>query len=325
VSRPGGGLRRLRRSVRRRWKYRPGAIPWLLSLLARGLLAVVARLPEPWVMPLADRCARLAWWSARRRRLGRANVEQALPGIDPRRRDRMVRESCGHLGRRAAEAVVLARRPDRRALYEARVAFEPGAREQLEALRGSASILVTPHLGSVEGLVLGLLTLGLRPTVPMRFPRNYYLDRQLHHARSRWGLELVPRQGAVRHLLRAIRDGRPALLAADQNAHHRPIFVPWFGRPAASERTPAVLALRSGAPLVVCWGWRKPGIEGWRIGCELVRPEAAPVEPEDELVHEWTARLHNSLEQVILRFPEQYLWVHDRYRTRPPAEASPPA
>ncbi len=315
MSRRAGPWRRLRR----RWKQRPGPVPWLLSLLPRALLSLLGLLPARLALGAGDLAGRLIWLSPRRQRLGRRHLARALPGLRPPEPERILRRSCGHLGRAAVEALVLSRWPI--PALAAHLRWEEGAREGMARIAAGPAVVVLGHLGCVEVVPATLLLLGARPVIPMRFPSNYYLGRRLHRQRCRSGVEVVDRHGAVRRLLQALREGRPVALVADQNAHHKPLFVPWFGHPAASERAPVALALRTGAPLWVAWSVRTGRGPGWRVGCTPVRPAAAPGAVTEEALRHWTGKVHTALEEAVLRYPEQYLWIHDRYRTRPAGEA----
>ncbi len=318
VTPPDGRLRSWRKRVRRRWKHKPGAVPWLLWQPQRALLFLVGLLPVRAQLACADRLARVAWWSPRRRRTGRLQIAQALPHLAPGQRDRILRASCGHLGRAAIEVMSVAQRFGPR-LAE-RVVFEPGARATLDALRGRPLIAVQPHLGSVDLGGAGLAIAGLHPAFPMRLPTNWYLAQRMIRAREGYGVKLLPRQGALRGLLAHLKSGGCAVLATDQNAHHAPIFVDWFGKAAATERAAAALALRAGTPVLVFWCIREREPGRWRIGCALVRAAAAPALADDDAVRDLTLRMHREMERAILRCPEQYLWIHDRYRTRPAGE-----
>ncbi len=310
-------IRDWRRSVSARWKYRPGAWPWLMSLPARGAMLVVRLLPARPALAFAAGLARLAWWDSRRRRVGRFHLDQAMPGLDPRERDRILKDSIGHLGRTVAETLVVLQRL-RGTDLEANFEFEPGARELLQSVREQSAVLVQAHLGGFEAFGPAAASIGLRPGFPMRMPNNYYVGRKLVAARAGWGTELFPRRGAVRHMLRHMKGGGAVILTTDQNARLAPIFVPWFGYPAATERAAAALALRAGAPLLVCWCLRQHNRLGhFSVGCQLIHAHGPAVPASDDAVYQLTLRMHQALETVIRRHPRQYLWVHDRYRTRP--------
>ncbi len=317
---PPGRLRAWRKRLRRRWKHQPGVVPWIHWQPQHALIFLLGLLPLRAQLALAAALGRLAWLSARRRRVGRAQIAQAMPSVPPAERERLLRLSCGHLGRSAAEVLVAGRRLGEGLAQ--RVHFEDGARELLASLSGRALIAVEPHLGSVDMGGAALALAGMRPAFPMRLPSNYYAARTLEARRRGYGVTLIERHGAVRALLGHLKAGGTAVLATDQNAHHAPIFVDWFGRPAVAERAAAALALKTGAPVLVFWCPRSEEPGRWRFGCALVRAAAAPAAADDDAVRELTLRMHQEMERAILRWPEQYLWIHDRYRTRPADEAA---
>lgn len=315
---PPRGFRALRQRLLGRWKRRPGVVPWLLYAPQGAAIFLIGCLPARWALALGAGLGRLAWLIPRRRRAGREQLGRALPGLAPRERDRLLRRSCGHLGRAGVEIVLASRRLGARAAE--RVEFEPGARELLERLRGRPLVAVLPHLGSVDLAGAALARAGMRPAFPMRTPSNFYTARWLERARAGHDVAVIPRHGAVRRLLQQLASGGTAVLATDQSAHHAPVFVRWFGRLAATERAAAALALRIGAPVLVFWCTRRAEPLRWDFGCELVREGEPPARASDQDVIALTEKVHRALERAILRRPEQYLWIHDRYRVRPEGE-----
>lgn len=309
----------LRRRLRRRWKNRPGAVPWLLALPQRALFRLLGLLPFRLALALGDRAGRLIWLSPRRRTLGRRHLRQALPVRSEEERDALLKRSCGHLGRSAVEAIAIWPRADAE-FMRAHLEVEPAALELLERYRGRGAIFIQPHLGSIEMTSTVLTLHGLEPGTPMRLPRNHYLAQDLLRARNRGGAEVLGREGALKRMLVRLREGKTLVLTFDQNAHRKPIFVPWFGRLAATERTPAALALKTGAPVLVSWTARAAGARPWVFRCALLRDAGPPKPAGDKELVAMTAAFHRALQEVILRHPGQYLWIHDRYRTRPEGE-----
>lgn len=312
------GIRRWRKALRRRWKHQPGWWPWLLSLPPRGVLCVLRSMPPETAVRLAEALGRQMWRIPRRRRVGEAHLAQAFPEWTARERSRIGRISCGQMTRGIAELIVYEPRwkPEK---YESATCYEEGTRELLRGRVGKGTVFVHGHFGSMEALAGLLGVLGLRPLTVGRMPINYYLGRMLAEVRSGWGVDVVERRGALRKMLTRIRDGGSALVPMDINARQAPIFVPWFGRLAATEPSAAWLALQTGKPLIVCWGVRLDDPQKGGVGATLVRPEQEPVTPDDASLVDVTASIHRALEAAIRRFPEQYFWIHDRYRTRPPS------
>lgn len=315
---PPSGLRALRQRIFGRWKRKPGLVPWLLWLPTAALIGLIRILPARAAHGVGAALGRLAWLIPRRRRAGRAQIACALPALPPRERDRILRRSCAHLGRAGVDIVLASSRLGPR-LAE-RIRWAPGAQERLAALRGKPVVAVLPHLGSVDVAGAVLAHAGLRPAFPMRLPSNYYTARWLARTRDGHDVLVIPRHGAVRRLLKQLASGGCAVLATDQSAHHAPVFVSWFGRLAATERAAAALALRTGASVLVFWCTRAEQPLYWDFDCELVRAAAAPAAAADPDVIALTERMHRTMERAILRCPEQYLWIHDRYRVRPAGE-----
>jgi Kdo2-lipid IVA lauroyltransferase/acyltransferase len=311
-----GRIRNLRRAIRRTWKQKPGVWPWIMSLPTRGTLFLLSLLPSRMALGLADALGRLAWLSARRRRCGREQLGRAMPQLSAPQRDRILRQSCGHLGRSAVETMVVLQR-FRDTGLEHQFEFEAGTTEQLSAVAGKSAVLVQAHLGAFEAFGAAAASLGLNPGFTMRSPTNYYVGKRLVDSRAGWGIELFPRHGAVRRMLSHMKKGGAVILATDQNAHHSPVFVPWFGHLAATEKAAAAIALRTGAPVLVCWCVRTGVVGRYRVGCTTLRGAAEGRRASDDDILELTHQMHQALEPVIRQYPEQYLWVHDRYRTRP--------
>lgn len=240
----------------------------------------------------------------------------ALPELSDPQRDQLLKESCGHLGRTVAETMIMLQR-DRKTGLEDYFEWEDGALEQLHAVREKGAVIVQAHLGAFEIFGAAAVQAEVRPAFTMRMPTNYYVGQQLLKSRQGWGIELIPRQGAVRRMLTHMKGGGAVILATDQNAQRAPIFVPWFGKLAATERAAAAIALRTGAPVLVGWCLRTERFGKYKVGVTTLRESCAKQQASDEAVMELTAQMHQELEAVIRRNPKQYLWIHDRYRTRP--------
>lgn len=127
-------------------------------------------------------------------------------------------------------------------------------------------------------------------------------------------MTVVRRGGATREALRSLRRGRVVALVADQDARRSGVFVPFFGRPASTHRGPAVLALRSGAPVFMGTAVRRADGSYRTTIREIPVPEGAEL---DERADRLTAELASALEAAVREEPGQYLWHHRRWKTRP--------
>lgn len=273
-------------------------------------------MPEWLALSMADGLGRLALLWARRRRVGEDHLAQALPDMSAADRRRMLRRSCGQFARSAVESLVLRPRWGT-ARFLDRIEASPELVRSVDSLKGEPVIMVTGHLGAFEFCASWLHTQGFAIGVPAKEPHNWYVARSLARARARAGFETVPRRGALASMLRRLKAKQMAAFAVDQNQHRRPAFVPWFGRLAATERAPASIALRTGAAVLFLTCVRRAGGR-YSLDGQILRPVGDPqTKATPEQLDALLLSINRALEAAILQNPEQYLWIHDRYRTRP--------
>ncbi len=187
-----------------------------------------------------------------------------------------------------------------------------------EHLPDGAFLGVTAHLGSWEVAAISYAAIGRETHVVVQSFKNPLQQRFITENRRRTGLYLHPRRGGIRGLMKALSRGCVGLQAVDQNQRRRGVFVPFFGKLASTERSAATLALRKGYPIMTgtC---RRVG-SGFRFKLfidELIYPEATGDLEED--VKRLACKINERLEKHILAAPDQYLWIHNRYRSRPSA------
>jgi KDO2-lipid IV(A) lauroyltransferase len=256
----------------------------------------------------------------RHRAIARANLRERYRGADgsplPQAEVRRIaRDSFRHLVMCAVEVLHLPREARRRGM---RGIVEISGREHVDAAvaRGRGVILATAHLGNWE--VMGALCgdLGVTFTTVYRPLDNPLLDRWIRSTRAAVGQSMVPKKGALRPLLRALRDGGMVVLLVDQDARGHGVFAPFFGAPASTIPTPAELALRTGATIVTAASVRTG--PGFRYA-SWVDP---PVEVRDTGDHaadvvRVTTEINARIETAIRRAPEQWLWSHRRWKTQP--------
>jgi KDO2-lipid IV(A) lauroyltransferase len=153
--------------------------------------------------------------------------------------------------------------------------------------------------------------------------RNPLLQRWILGNRQRGGLHIHPRRGGVRDLARALAAGGVGLQAVDQNQRLRGVFAPFFGEIASCERAAASLALRNGYPIVVGVALRKG--HGFRFEFVALEPFVLRRTGDKQAdLHAAVVRINQAIERLVRLAPEQYLWIHDRYRTKAPATAPGP-
>lgn len=294
--------------------------------VARALLFGLAWLPEFVVYPALDALGRLYLrCSKKRRKIAVANLALAFEG---KRSEAelfaLARRACGAsfmvLGD-VARIERMIRSGKHRDRVDDRAFLDQLERRRAELGLVSAPIFCTPHLGSweVAGFQLGLHFDGA--VVIARPLGNPYLQAWLVRCRSQLGVSIVPRRGGVRSLVAALRANCAIGLLPDQNQRTRGIFVEVFGKLASCDRSPARLAQMSAASIVAMACYRV----GRRYRFRLELGDIFGVEAGTKDLAVPTRRLQASIEELILRAPEQYFWVHDRYRTRPSQQPDAPS
>jgi Kdo2-lipid IVA lauroyltransferase/acyltransferase len=192
-------------------------------------------------------------------------------------------------------------------------------REHLtEALARSpgGALVVTAHLGNWELLGLGSRLTGLAFATVVRPLDIRLLDRLAQRLRAAAGVQHIDKRHAARTILDALRDGRVVGVLLDQNAtRSEGVFVPFFGRLASTSRGLALLSLRAGVPILPVFIHREPdGRHRILIETAIAPPNSGSLETA---VVELTAECTRRIEAAIRRAPDQWFWLHRRWRTRP--------
>jgi len=195
--------------------------------------------------------------------------------------------------------------------------------ENLEAARarGKGVFFLSAHLGTWE---LGAVRTGLlgEPIASVFRPLdNPYLERELARRRTRFGNELIAKKQAAREILKRLRAGRSVAIMIDQNVvPDEAVFVPFFGRLAATSPSVALIQLKTDAAVVPTFAFPE-GSGRYRL--EFDRPILSSDYAggtRDERVVAGTALFMAVTERAVRRDPSAWLWLHNRWRTRPPAE-----
>ncbi|HEX9160393.1 MAG TPA: lysophospholipid acyltransferase family protein [Thermoanaerobaculia bacterium] len=253
----------------------------------------------------------LAWFVARRdRRKAIANMTIAFPDWADSQRLRVAGDMFRHLGTSLFEIVWLPNLDEKR--RAATTAFE-GLDRVLEYVRSGRSVVAfTGHCGNWEWLAY---TIGMVApvTVLQRERTESGLNQFITDLRAHAGIETIDRgsTAAGRELIRAMR--RPGFVAflIDQSIRAESAKVPFFGEPALTPIGPATLAIRTGAVAVAVF------IERRADGTHRVHFEEPVETKRDDDPIALTTKMTRAIEEQIRRVPEQWVWMHDRWRDRP--------
>lgn len=293
------------------------AVPPIDRIL-RALSAAISRLPPGAGRWMGRRLGDLGYvLTPRRRRIALTNLAWAFPGVPPAARRRLCRHSYQHFGLMLVELAALLERPVEETLARIRI---DGLEHVRSAMHQHGRVLIlTAHLGNWELLPVACHLAAYRLSVVLRPLDAPWLDRLATRLRERSGVELIDKRAALRPVLRALGAGGMVGILLDQNAARREgVFVPFFGRAASTSRSVAVLALRTGTPIVPAFMRREDG-GTHRVVVEPALPWPPPGDLETAIVA-LTGRCTEAIEAAIRETPSQWLWMHDRWRTRPPSD-----
>jgi len=249
-----------------------------------------------------------------RRRLVEVHLRQAFPESDGSWIARIAARSYAHLGR---EAMAMLRLSDlSREVLLARSQLDGLPELEAALAQGNGVAIVAGHFGNWEIGAAILAAHGVPIDIVAQRQHNPLFDRAIIAARHRLGVGVIERSQATRLALRSLRRGRAVAFGADQNAGRTGVFVPFFGRLASTHRGAAVMALRTGAPVFLAIPLRAGS--GYHMRVEEVEVDRHG--DAEDAVTRMTTAFTTRLESAVRACPEQYLWHHRRWKTRPPEE-----
>lgn len=283
------------------------------AALARGLVAALQYSPQPVADALGSGCGRLLDVLVRRlRQTAYRNLEFAYPEHDGEWRRRTVDGVYRSIGRLL---VVLARFPSiDRGNVAQWIRYEGFEHYERAKADGRGVLFATAHLGNWELSAFAHALLTEKMSIVVRPLDNPLVDELVETRRGLSGNTLLSKRDFARSILHALRDNEPVGILVDQNsAGDNAAFVPFFGKRACTNLTFAKLAARSGAAVI-------PGFAVWNSEERRYVLKFYPAVPVSGDAVEDTARIQAAVEKAIREYPDQWLWIHRRWKTRPPGE-----
>ena len=237
------------------------------------------------------------------------NLNSAFPDLGSRERDTLARRCFQHLGASLFEIAWLARLDPRLFASTTRIEGLEHLRSAAEAGRGA--VLFTGHCGNWEWMAASIALAGFSMKVIARELYDSRINDYIVDTRAKFGVETIRRgtTGAAREILSTLRSGAILGVLIDQSLRAENAMIPFFGIPAPTPIGPAQIAIRAGSMAIAGF------IE--RRGAQQVvtfQPPIATQRGDDPvaLTREMTGRI----EEQIRRVPEQWVWMHDRWRER---------
>ena len=284
-----------------------------LARMAAGMLWCVTRLPYGGQLLIGRGLGRLIRRLARERRnIARTNLALCFPERSGSEREQLLDDHFDSLGIALIETALAWWGSSRRLKGLLTI---NGLGHLEDALRqGRGAILLSAHFTTLE---IGgrLLALHAPFHVLYRSHKNPVIEDLQRRARRRHFEKAIPRDD-LRALLASLKQNRPVWYAPDQDfGRANSLFVPFFGIPAATLTATSRLARLSGAPVVPFFPRRLPHAGGYELS---LLPALEDFPGKD--VEQDTRRIMALIEERVRQQPEQYLWVHRRFKTRPPGE-----
>lgn len=307
-----------RRAQKSKYLGTMGALRRFFSQLAVALLWSLHFLPPSILAVLGRGLGQVLYYVARRRKnIATTNLAWCFPELPIDQRKALCRDSFRVLGQSMLDRSLLWWGKKEALLKLIKVVGDEKIRALIEAQQ--PFILLTPHF---YGLDAAAVALACRfSAVSIYAPqKNPVFDRLFYRGRKRFGdTLLLTRQESVRTTIKAMKEGRLFYYLPDLNHHRRDsIFVPFFGVPTATITGLSRLARAAGAVVLTCV--TRTNTDGHGYVVEIGDPWS------DFPTHDAradTIRMNAWLEETIRTMPEQYYWVHRRFKTRPDGEACP--
>ena len=288
-------------------------------LAARAAIGVMRVLPNWMVRSIGSALGLLVYVvDVPHRRIANQNLAVAFPGRSARERRRIARGAFKHFGRLLFELLKFSTLTNAQIME--RVEFEGAERTRAAYALGKGVLFITGHFGSWELHSLAH-ALEFEPIgVLARALDNPLLNDLLERIRERTGNSVIYRRGTVRRVMRALEARHGVAILIDQHIMSRDaIYVEFFSRPAATTSLVAALALRTGAPIVPVFALPLPA---GRYKLIYEHPVEPPPADAPDAIHDFTQRCTDVLEMYVRRNPEQWLWMHRRWRELPQIENS---
>jgi KDO2-lipid IV(A) lauroyltransferase len=293
-------------------------IDWGVYLIVRAVVALVQALP----LRIALQIGRLIGWigftfDKRHREVARDNLRHAFPELasDPAAIDRLVRGCFRHFGTMIVEIACIPRKLHVHNWRSYATHYQLGLGIQ-HMIDGRPLLLVTAHYGNWEiaGYIVGLV--GFKSYAIARVLDNRYIEDFLKTFRQKTGQTILAKKGDFDQITGVLATNRIIATLGDQDAGPRGLFVNFFNRPASTHKAVSLLALEYDVPMAVVGTPRIASPMKFALEVETVLyPNDYRDQPD--AVRRMTQDFTSALERIIRRHPEQYFWLHRRWKHQP--------
>ncbi len=302
-------------------KPRKPGLDWLVAMLVRFTVCLLQAMPASLANGSAELLAKVAYrFDKRHRRVAAENLGFAFPEKSPAEIDALVRGCYRHCGLLLIEIVLLPRKLQVEN-WRSYAALIRGDLILDGLLTDRPLLIVTAHFGNWELAGFALGRLGFKTYAIARVLDNPHLESFSKKFRQATGQTIIAKKDDFDRLAAVMQAGGKVATLGDQDAGPRGVFVEFLGRPASAHKAVALMAMQFDAKMIVIGVPRiaenaRRGLGRYEIVCEdsidprdyLTRPDA---------VKAITQRYHDALARLIRAHPEQYFWLHRRWKSQP--------
>jgi len=279
-------------------------------------LSVINLIPLKWRISLFEGLSGLIYaLDDRHRRIALRGLTLAFPEKDLKERNAIARSAFRNLARVAAEFFSLPCLNEKN--FTRYITFEGLENFQKAYEKEKGILILTAHFGNWEWMAALFPLQSHHPVhVVVRPLDSRFLDSMVEQLRMRTGNQAIPKQKAMGQILRLLKAGEIVGILLDQNmAWQEGVFVDFFGEKACTNTGMALLALKTGTPVLPAFNIRQKDGR-YRV---VIEPEIPLVRTGDKErdVMENTQRFTQIIERYVRNYPDQWLWLHQRWKTRP--------
>jgi KDO2-lipid IV(A) lauroyltransferase len=294
-----------------RWRRFP-PLQIILYLVLRVILMVIDMFPYEMAPKIGRFLGRLVRFLDRKHsRIAVKNLEKSRGVCQPDEIPEFIDRVYEHIGLGFVEMLMIPRLMERHQVAKfAKLERFDVVPEVLSIGRGL--IVVIGHLGNWELAGLAVTLSGIPLHSLARPIENPWIDALLNKFRTQTGQKIISKYHALGSMIRVLQKNEILIIQVDQDARHSGVYVDFFGRPASTHRSPAVLSLKYGTPIIVANIYR----EGRLHHCVLsdpILPDAFKNHPDP--VKSLTQAYTRMFEEFVQAHPDQWFWVHDRWKT----------
>ncbi len=246
-----------------------------------------------------------------RRTVAHTNLRIAFPEKSQQEIKKICRNTYRNFGMTFLEYLCLSSMPQEK--LGNLVKFSPPRLLHDLMAQNKGCIGVTAHFSSFELMGVSFAHAGIPVDIVVKAMKNPYVEKLVDSMRSKTKIGVIKVKDGFGMVSKSIAQKKVVGLVADQNAGSKGIFVPFFGVESSTPAGPAILAVRSNAPMFVSMNIRT-GRAAYRAEFQSISYENLP-EKNDEKIREITMRYTSVIESYIRQYPDQYFWMHKRWKT----------